>query len=219
MALVAAVLALAACGGATVERPQTTQKATTRQAATTATNDGTTVEQTETQTTPATTHATTTTGETTTRASTTSTTSGALTTPAAPAPRVPNVSGKQMPAAVSTLVSAGYYADTGPVTAKSARGTVTGQEPRADAELERGRPVRLAVSIGTTDSSLLPNVRIPNVVGKNASAARAELVKAKLTMATRFRRGEPSQVGKVIAQNPVSGVFRQYATVTLLVGK
>jgi beta-lactam-binding protein with PASTA domain len=66
---------------------------------------------------------------------------------------------------------------------------------------------------------VLPNVKIPNVVGKSAAAAREELVEARLTMATKFRRGEPSQVGKVIAQNPVSGVFRQYATVTILVGK
>jgi PASTA domain len=220
-AVVAAVgvFALAGCGGAHVEKPETEQSTTTRQATST-TTEQTTGEPTTTQTVPVpTTREETTGGATTTRASTTSTLSGTLTATPEPAPTVPGVSGKQMAAAVSTLVSAGYYADTGPVTAKSARGTVVGQEPRAGTKLAHGKSVRLAVSIGTKDSPLLPNVKIPNVVGKSAAAAREELVKARLTMATKFRRGEPSQVGKVIAQNPVSGVFRQYATVTILVGK
>ena len=38
-------------------------------------------------------------------------------------------------------------------------------------------------------------------------------------MATKFRRSTAAKRGKVIAQNPTFGVFRQYATVTVLVGK
>jgi hypothetical protein len=45
------------------------------------------------------------------------------------------------------------------------------------------------------------------------------LVQKRLTMATKFRKTVSSKDGKVIAQNPTFGLFRQYATVTILVGK
>jgi beta-lactam-binding protein with PASTA domain len=136
------------------------------------------------------------------------------------APTVPNVAGKQMATAVKTLVAAGYYADTSPLTSESRdRGIVTKQEPRPGATLARGKAVRLAISIGPKRGPLPPLVRIPNLVGKWAKAARATLVQKKLTMATRFRTTVSSKDGKVIAQNPTFGVFRQYATVTILVGK
>jgi len=134
-------------------------------------------------------------------------------------PTVPNVAGKEMAAAVKTLVAAGYYADTAPVINRAKRGIVTKQEPRAGQKLERGKPVRLAVSIGGRASKTPPLVRIPNVVGKSGRTARVTLVQKKLTMATKFRRSTTAKRGKVIAQNPAIGVFRQYATVTILVGK
>lgn len=136
-------------------------------------------------------------------------------------PTVPNVTGKSMATAVKTLVAAGYYADTAPVTSgKVTRGKVKDQKPAAGHELVRGKPVRLAISVGPARyGSRLPTIRIPNVVGKNAREARAMLVQKKLTMATKFRTTVSSKDGKVIAQNPTFGVFRQYQTVTLLVGK
>lgn len=134
-------------------------------------------------------------------------------------PTVPSVAGKEMAAAVKSLVDAGYYADTAPVINRAKRGIVTKQEPRARRQLERGKPVRLAVSIGRKTSRMPPLVTIPNVVGKSARTARATLVQKKLTMATKFRRSTTAKRGTVIAQNPTFGVFRQYATVTILVGK
>ncbi len=136
------------------------------------------------------------------------------------APTVPKVTGAQMGKAVHRIVSAGYYADTSPVTNRSPRGTVIRQDPPAGAERLHGKPIRLAVSIGRASlSNRLPSVRIPNLIGKTARDARAKLVAAKLTMATKFRKLGASKVGKVIAQNPLGGVFRQYVTVTILVGK
>ena len=137
------------------------------------------------------------------------------------APTVPDVAGKRMAAAVHALVEAGYYADTAPVTSgKVARGKVKKQDPRAGSTLERGKPVRLAISVGEARyGPRLENVRIPNVVGKTARNARAMLVQKRLTMATKFRTTVSSKDGKVIAQNPTFGLFRQYATVTILVGK
>jgi eukaryotic-like serine/threonine-protein kinase len=134
-------------------------------------------------------------------------------------PTVPTVAGKEMAAAAKTLVAAGYYADTAPVTSERVgRGKVVRQQPRAGATLQHGKPVRLAISIGGT-RTLLPGVKIPNLLGKSAREARAMLVQKKLTMATKFRTTVSSKDGKVIAQNPLGGVFRQYQTVTILVGK
>ena len=136
-------------------------------------------------------------------------------------PTVPDVSGKPLAAAVHALVQAGYYADTAPVTSgKVARGKVKKQDPRAGSTLARRKPVRLAISIGETrHGPQLQTVRVPNVVGKTARNARATLVQKKLTMATKFRTTVSSKDGKVIAQSPTVGLFRQYATVTILVGK
>jgi beta-lactam-binding protein with PASTA domain len=136
-------------------------------------------------------------------------------------PSVPSVKGKRLGKAVKTLVSSGYYADTAPLTSESAPvGTVTRQQPGPGKELARGKPVRLAVSIGPRrKGNLLPIVRIPSVLGKTAVVARHMLVQKKLTMATKFRRGSVAKRGKVIAQNPLGGVFHQYQTVTILVGK
>jgi hypothetical protein len=140
-------------------------------------------------------------------------------TGSASTPTVPNVTGKKMAAAVERLVAAGYYADTAPVTNRAKRGIVTTQEPRPGRALKRGKPVRLAVSIGSRTRRTPPLVKIPNVVGKSARYARATLVRKKLTMATKLRKSGPAKRGKVIAQNPAFGVFRQYVTVTILVGK
>src|SRR3954452_9971923 len=82
-------------------------------------------------------------------------------------PTVPDVPGKPMGAAVHALVEAGYYADTAPVTSgKVARGKVKKQEPRPGSTLERGKPVRLAISVGAARyGPKMQTVRIPNVVG------------------------------------------------------
>ncbi|MBA3718410.1 MAG: PASTA domain-containing protein [Actinobacteria bacterium] len=131
---------------------------------------------------------------------------------------VPNVKGKSMAAAVKTIVAAGYYADTSPVTGRSVgRGTVSSQDPKAGSALKRGKAVRVAVSIG---SPRRPDVKIPNLVGKSAADARAKLVQSRLTMATKFRKTGKAKVGKVIAQSPFAGMtFQQYAQVVILVGK
>jgi beta-lactam-binding protein with PASTA domain len=120
-------------------------------------------------------------------------------------PTVPNVAGKQMAAAVKSLVAAGYYANTSPITSESAkRGIVTREQPRAGATLARGKAVRLAISIGPKRGPRPPAVHVPNLVGKSAKAARATLVRKKLTMATKFRTTGAAKHGKVIAQNPPS---------------
>jgi eukaryotic-like serine/threonine-protein kinase len=133
-------------------------------------------------------------------------------------PLVPNVVGKPLAAAVRAIVEAGYYADTSPVKKRSVdRGTVVLQDPRPRASLKKGKAVRLAIAIGSADQ---PTVKIPNLVGQSASAARARLVKLQLMMATRFRTGGRRSVGKVIAQNLRPGlVFQRFTQVTLLVGR
>jgi len=186
--------------------PTTTQQATTATTQQTTTQETTTEQETTTVATTETMPATTTSTTTTTTATTTE-----------PVPTVPDVAGRQMSAAARRIESAGYYADTAPVPGKSVtRGTVTAQKPRAGVKLAPGNAVRLAVSIGR---GKLPAARIPDVVGKSAGAARAKLLASKLTVATKFKSAGASKAGKVIAQSPVFGTFRQYVQVTILVGK
>jgi hypothetical protein len=56
---------------------------------------------------------------------------------------------------------------------------------------------------------------VPNVVGQQASAARAALLDAKLTVRTVYKQGK---LGVVLAESP-TGTAPAYTQITLTVGR
>ncbi len=151
----------------------------------------------------------TTSAPTTTRAATTTGT----TTQQAQLAAVPDVSGQDMASAAGQLEAAGFVAETDPATSTGTPGSVAAEDPAAGTEAAAGSVVRLSIPTGSSR----PATKIPNVVGQKASAARAALAGAKLTMKTVDKKGAAGQIGVVLAETP-SGTAPAYTQVTLTVG-
>jgi beta-lactam-binding protein with PASTA domain len=62
-----------------------------------------------------------------------------------------------------------------------------------------------------------PEVAIPNVVGQKSAAARATLLRAKLTVKTDYKKGPAKNVGVVIDEAP-TGSVPAYTQITITVG-
>jgi eukaryotic-like serine/threonine-protein kinase len=157
-----------------------------------------------TQTTTATTTATTTTS---TQTATTTTTQ---TTTQSQQIAVPDVSGQDLKSATGQIEAAGFVAETDPVTDSATQGTVTQQDPTAGTQAPAGSIVRLSIAVGSNR----PSTNVPNIVGQKASAARASLVAAKLTVKTVYKQGK---IGVVLAETP-TGSVPAYTQVTISVG-
>jgi serine/threonine-protein kinase len=154
---------------------------------------------------------TTKTTQTTTTAKTTTT--GTTTAAATTAP-VPDVSGQDMKSAAGQVEAAGFVAETAPdETASGTPGTVVAESPPAGTAAKVGSVVVLSVATGSNR----PQVQVPDVVGQKASAARAALLDAKLTVKTVFKPGPSKSVGIVLAQTP-TGAVPAYTQVTITVG-
>jgi serine/threonine-protein kinase len=154
-----------------------------------------------------------TTTSTTTPQTTTAPTTGTQTAPATTAP-VPDVSGQDMKSAAGQVEATGFVAETQPdESASGTPGTVVAQNPPAGTEAKVGSIVVLSVATGSNR----PQVQVPNVVGQKASAARAALLDAKLTVKTVYKKGPPKSVGVVLAQAP-TGAVPAYTQVTITVG-
>ena len=197
---------------------QTTTRQTTTQPTTTVqtTTQQTTTQQTTTQST--TTTQTTTQGTTTAQATTQGTTTTSSSSGGSSEVSVPKVAGKQLLTAVTIVQQAGLYPDASPTTSSKKAGTVTAQDPRPGAKLKQGKPVRVAVSIGSSNKRA--EVKVPGVTGMKADSARLALAKTKLTMATKFKKVGASKVGTVLAQQPQKGSNVQaWSQVAILVGK
>jgi serine/threonine-protein kinase len=153
---------------------------------------------------------TTQTTQTTTVQTTTATTTAAATT----AP-VPDVSGQDMKSAAGQVEAAGFVAETQPdETASETPGTVVAENPPAGTQAKVGSVVVLSIATGSNR----PQVQVPNVVGQKASAARAALLDAKLTVKTVFKKSPSKSVGVVLAQTPTTGAVPAYTQVTITVG-
>jgi eukaryotic-like serine/threonine-protein kinase len=153
----------------------------------------------------------TTTAATTTTATTTSTpTTTTQTTTQSQQFAVPDVSGQDLKSATGQIEAAGFVAETDPVTDSAAQGTVIQQDPTAATQAPAGSIVRLSVAVGSNR----PSTNVPNVVGQKASAARATLVGAKLTVKTVYKKG---RLGVVLAETP-TGSVPAYTQITITVG-
>ena len=150
-----------------------------------------------------------TTTATTTTTSTQTTTTTATTTQAQQI-AVPDVSGQDMKSATGQIEAAGFVAETDPVTDSATEGSVIQQDPAAGTQAPAGSIVRLSIAVGSNR----PSTNVPNVVGQKASAARATLVGAKLTVKTVYKKGK---IGIVLAETP-TGSVSAYTQITVTVG-
>jgi beta-lactam-binding protein with PASTA domain len=123
---------------------------------------------------------------------------------------VPDVSGQDLVSAAGQIEAAGFVAETDPVTDAATEGTVIQQDPAAGTQAAPGSIVRLSIAVGSNR----PPTRVPNVVGQKASAARAALLAAKLTVKTVYKKGK---TGIVLAETP-TGSVPAYAQITITVG-
>ena len=90
---------------------------------------------------------------------------------------IPNVSGKSYAEASATLKENGYeVAKEELFSAEVAAGNIISQSPEAGSDVPKGTVVTLRVSLGEE----ITKVRVPNVVGKDAMEAAAELTAAGL---------------------------------------
>jgi eukaryotic-like serine/threonine-protein kinase len=143
----------------------------------------------------------------------TPTTTAATTTQAATLPQqaaVPDVSGQDLKSATGQIEAAGFVAETDPITDSGTEGSIIQQDPAAGTQAAVGSIVRLSVAVGSNR----PPTNVPNVVGQKASAARAALVGAKLTVKTVYKKGK---IGVVLAETP-TGSVPAYTQITVTVG-
>jgi serine/threonine-protein kinase len=123
---------------------------------------------------------------------------------------VPDVSGQDLKSATGQIEAAGFVAETDPVTDSGTEGSIIQQDPAAGTQAAVGSIVRLSVAVGSNR----PPTNVPNVVGQKASAARATLVGAKLTVKTVYKKGT---IGIVLAETP-TGSVPAYTQITITVG-
>jgi serine/threonine-protein kinase len=131
---------------------------------------------------------------------------------------VPNVVGKQQPAAQRALARAGLRSRVTYVTSQQPDGTVVAQSPRAGATAKRNSRVALKISTGPTAPQ---QAAVPDVVGEDQATARSDLESAGFQVqVVEQETGDPSQDGIVIDQDPAGGTQApQGATVTIVVGR
>ena len=143
----------------------------------------------------------------------TTTTTARTTTAPVPQVSVPDVSGEDMVSAAGQVEAAGLVAETTPVTGGGTAGSVVDESPAAGSQAPAGSAVVLSVATGSSR----PQVQVPNVVGQKSAAARATLLRAKLTAKTVYKHGPAKNVGIVLSQAP-TGAVPAYTQITITVG-
>jgi beta-lactam-binding protein with PASTA domain len=131
---------------------------------------------------------------------------------------VPDVTGRPQEEAQRQLNSAGLKAGVVYVPSDEAEGVVVSQSPQAGTKQRRGTRIQLNVSLGPTPGE---QRAVPDVLGKDAAAARAELTAAGFEVQT-LTQGvtDSSRVGVVVDEQPAGA--RQApvgSTVTIYVGR
>ncbi len=133
-----------------------------------------------------------------------------------PEVQMPNVVGQESQTAQQLLQQAGFQvsvqseqSDTVPT------GRVSRTDPAANARVKRGSPVTMFVSTGPQ------NVGVPNVVGQMQNQATQTLQQAGFQVfASPQNTNNPSDNGRVLAQNPAAGQqVPKGSGVTLTVGR
>jgi beta-lactam-binding protein with PASTA domain/tRNA A-37 threonylcarbamoyl transferase component Bud32 len=129
---------------------------------------------------------------------------------------VPDVAGKDPVDAAADLGSAGFkVARTTEASSSVADGKVIRTDPAAGEQADEGSTVTMVVSSGPEQPT------VPNVMGKTAADAKAEIEAAGFV----YREGAPvpsnsDDDGKVLAQSPSGGTKQDKgSTVTVRIGK
>ncbi|MDQ3756857.1 MAG: Stk1 family PASTA domain-containing Ser/Thr kinase [Actinomycetota bacterium] len=127
--------------------------------------------------------------------------------------KVPSVAGEGVEEAVDTLRAAGFEVQqTSQADAEAPAGRVLSQDPRGGQEAPKGSVVKLVVSSGK------PKVVVPNVVGKDETPAKDEILNANLKVRTLEEASSTVADGKVIRTDPAGGAeVDQGSTVTVVV--
>ena len=111
---------------------------------------------------------------------------------------VPDLRGKTMADAQSTLESAGFsFADGGVTDSEMPAGTVARTDPAGGSSASRGATVTVYSSNGA-------QILVPDVVGKTEAEARATLSGFAVTK-TEQDVTDPKQIGTVLAMTPAAG--------------
>ncbi|WP_433784794.1 Stk1 family PASTA domain-containing Ser/Thr kinase [Actinomycetospora sp. CA-101289] len=115
--------------------------------------------------------------------------------------RVPDVVGQDRATAIRTLEGVGLRVTTTEVDDARAAGTVVDTSPGSGSTVPRNSQITLEVSRGN-------QLSVPSIVGRTPSEAASALSSAGFTgqlSQTSQQVSDPSQVGKIISQNPTAG--------------
>ena len=129
---------------------------------------------------------------------------------------MPNVVGQESQTAQQLLQQAGFQVSVQSEQSDSVpTGRVTRTDPGANTQVKRGASVTMFVSTGPQ------NVNVPNVVGQSQGQATQTLQQAGFQVfVSQQNTSNPSDNGKVLAQNPAAGGQQPKGSgVTLTVGR
>jgi beta-lactam-binding protein with PASTA domain len=140
---------------------------------------------------------------------------------------VPDVVGLTTDDATAQLTQAGFRTQVQRVPGNVPEGTVVAQNPRGGTRAQRGRAVRINVSIGQTQTTTTvvttttpSGATVPNTVGQDEATARSTLEGAGFQVRVTDRTvTDPSQEGIVVQQSPSGGNAARGSTVTITVGR
>jgi eukaryotic-like serine/threonine-protein kinase len=141
--------------------------------------------------------------------------------PAPPAPpanvTVPDVNGQQQDDAQRVLAAKGLKSGVVYVKSDDQQGTVVSQAPAAGATRARGTRIQLNVALGPHPGTLKG---VPDVRNLDPASARAKLSAAGFNVQTlRQAVSDPSQVGKVVDEQPRGRNAPLHSVVTIYVGR
>jgi hypothetical protein len=141
--------------------------------------------------------------------------------PPAPAPTanvtVPDVTGQQQDDAQRELNAAGLKSGVVYVKSDEQQGTVVSQAPAGGATRARGTRIQLNVALGPQPGTLKG---VPDVRNLDPVVARSKLTAAGFNVQTlRQPVSEPSQVGKVVDEQPRGRNAPLHSVVTIYVGR
>jgi beta-lactam-binding protein with PASTA domain len=115
---------------------------------------------------------------------------------------IPSVAGNTQAMATAKLKNAGFRVEVVHHDSDTVhKGLVITQTPPGGSKHSPGIIVHIAVSLGPTP---IPNVRVPNVVGKDVSVASKVLKDLGFKVVVRDE-ASLTPVGKILSQNPVAG--------------
>jgi serine/threonine-protein kinase len=129
---------------------------------------------------------------------------------------VPDVAGKDIDEAANELGQAGFKTKRAAEASSTvAAGKVVRTDPPANSKAEEGATITLIVSSGPEQ------ITVPNVIGKTAAEAKADIEAAGLVYQQASTAPSNSdQDGKVVQQNPSGGTkVERGTTVKVTIGK